>query len=109
MTQSELDNWVARISYKPGWELRAKLAFHSSSLKITVSFTGPSSVQGEEKLSRVIAHSRLMMVDDNFDSFVSEVVQAFHELENHETREFFKVDGKQWLVPHNSRAIYLVI
>jgi hypothetical protein len=54
-----------------------------------------------------VHHTRLSY-PASFDDFVSDMLSACHELENHETREFFKVDGKQWLKPHNSRAIYVV-
>ena len=119
MTQAELDEWVSRISYKPGWEIWAELLDYGNLINITVGYNGADSTQPTR--TRPIHHSQLCSPEflhrmatgaSAFDVFVSQVLQTLRELENHEQREFFRVDGKHRgdFVPHdpqhNLDAVY---
>lgn len=108
MKQADLDSWVKRISYKPGWELRAQFIEREppvfNQIKITVGYHGTNSVPGHQHQTIPIHHARLIpafAVD--FDWFVQACILIFQELENHESREWLRVDGKHYphFVPHD--------
>ena len=103
MAGGVLDAWAARISYKPRWRLRAE-EWGDEQIRITVVYTGADSTGPGE---RDIAHCRVISRPVHFEDFVRECIITFEELENHETREWFRADGRHWpeFVPHDPKAI----
>lgn len=109
ITQAGLDIWTSRISYKERWTVRAepideqKPWCSGGPVRIHVGYTGRNSTAPGE---RVVSHARNVNIR-NFDDFVREVVTTFQELENHEIREWFRVDGEHWpeFLPHDPKAV----
>jgi hypothetical protein len=97
-------DWVQRISYKPYWTLDA-MELGDGTIRLTVQYLGANSTAPDQ---RYIAHCRTVSVR-TFEEFVREAIITFHELENHETREWFRVDGKHWpgFLPHDPNAVML--
>ncbi len=107
MTQAMLDEWMGRITYKPGWSLRARLCDCDAMVEITVGFLGDDSAR-ELTIPRWYHHKLFVpAVDLQFEGFANAVLRTVHELETHETREWFRVDRRPWTVPHeDGAAIY---
>lgn len=107
----DLDSWVARISYKPGWELRAKFIWDDLNrgmdlIEITVGYRGPDSTPGHHDLIRGVHHSFLLQACGvDREVFTRCVLMLFQELELHELREWFRVDGKHYVgfEPHDPK------
>lgn len=100
-----LADWTKRITYKAGWSIYASAADYNREVWITVAFTGPnSSGDGPE---RKISHHRLVSAPRNVSEFVREVIVTIQELENHEMREWLRVDGEHWpdYLPHGPQAV----
>jgi hypothetical protein len=97
------NEWVGRISYKPDWWLKVEEG--AGAIVIHVGYTGASSRVDE--LPRAISHKRIVTKPASFEDFADEAIRTFQELENHETREWFKVDGEHWpgFLPHDPNAI----
>ena len=106
MTQSELTAWAGRITYKPGWVLTATLVPDDPAgrINITVGEYGRDSTAPDTM--RMYHHSRVVFAG-TFEEFVEDAITTFHELENHETREWFRVDGRHWpeYLPHDPKAV----
>jgi len=102
MTQATLDEWMDRITYKPGWSVRVRL--DEPGIEITVGFLGEDS--GRELTIRRWYHHKLVVpaAELEFATFVDAVLRAVHELETHEVREWFRVDKKPWMAPHREGA-----
>ena len=99
-----VEHWINRITYKKGWWLKLSESPATNTILMHVGYKGPSSSGDPE---REIAHSRCIEWPTTFEQFVREAITTFQELENHETREWFLVDGKHWpdFLPHDPNAI----
>ena len=96
-------DWVERISYKPRWSLSVDTPA-AGQIRITVQYVGDNSRGPGE---RPIAHCRIVPYPARFEDFVAECIVTFQELENHEVREWFRVDDKHWpdFLPHDPKAV----
>lgn len=105
MTQAMLDEWMGRITYKPGWSIRARLI--GGEVEITAGFLGEDSAR-ELTIPRWYHHKRVVLaLGLEFEGFANVALRTVRELEMHETREWFRVDGGPWAVPHqDGAAIY---
>ena len=105
---TKLQEWAKRITYKAGWKIYAEGGSVPGVLRITVTFAGPNSnpVDGTE---RQISHARDVVLSRvrNVSDFVREVIVTIQELENHEMREWLRVDGEHWpgYLPHDPKAV----
>lgn len=94
---------IAGVSYKPGWIISAEASDrYDSAVKITVQFSAPNSNNPPEYPETLnLAPSVLLMVDDLdeeglYDELLSWLI---YEVEPHEAREFFRVNGNRYDAP----------
>lgn len=88
---------VSRITYKPNW----MIYLHEQSPTVWLLWCileTRDSVRGD----LTSLESRTWYVDDTFteDDLIETAFLAIQEMENHEMREFFKVDGYPVYNPH---------
>ena len=98
------EEWANRISYKATWTVSVDQETIWS-IRITVTYTGPDSTN--PSVNRGISHCRIIGKPGSFAEFVRECIITVQELEHHEIREWFRVDGEHWpaFIPHDPKAV----
>lgn len=99
-TSSDLVKYIRRITYKPGWTIEAEY-LSQDQVVVRLSFRAPCAVTGrtdEIQLgSRNVIDVRMI---DNERSLMNYILRLIKAAEEHETLEFFKVDGVAPYYPH---------
>ena len=110
-SQDQLNEWVARLSYRPTWEIRAHVLDTSPCVLITVGSYGPCTLMPNTDVlpARYYHHNKKFLATrlPDIQAFADAVLETIEELETHEMLEYFRVDGKHWVRPHrDGEAIY---
>ena len=97
MTFSDASLIIGRISYKPNWNLCLKEVTDTIWL-LSASFITVDSVDARP----TSLETRYWLVDPTFSEYdiVYTAFLCLEEAENHEIKEFFKVDGVSIFNPH---------
>ena len=110
-SQDQLNEWVARLSYRPTWEIRANLLDTSPCVLITVGSYGPCTINPNTASlpARYYHHNKKFLAKSltDIEAFAHAVLETIEELETHEMLEYFRIDGKHYVKPHkDGEAIY---
>jgi hypothetical protein len=102
-------NVCDRITYKPSWKLEARqMKFDSGTaiLKVRVSFMSPCAVTGKSEIQVCATHTFHDVELDYMDvrSWCNKLLWVFRQAEEHELREFFKLDGVAIYDPHKGET-----
>jgi hypothetical protein len=103
LTEVEVNEALARLTYKPGWAFTYYLGEHEGPhirvyAAVENSYSPGELVELDIHLS--IPLRTMETAGDLYDYLLWRVERA----EIHETMEWFKVDGKPWVDPHRPGA-----
>ena len=103
MTTEEFRRLVARVTYKPGWAVTAIDDPILGAVVIRVAFTVPdATLESEQPLPLRIKYAlpAALLVDMDERRALAYVFERVMEMERHEAREWFKLDGVPVDYPH---------
>jgi hypothetical protein len=97
---------LARIQYKPGWtfEARPSVAGPVPATMLITSHREPDATRREGAPIRVVWTATEWVDDWSEEMLLSWVLENVRAAEDHETREFFWLDGKVFDDPHANGA-----
>lgn len=100
----DLEEATEKLRYKPAWKFQAGIASPGSLNYYTLTIT--AAVLHSETFEPVTFEIRRVIPRvalSRTAAFYSWVEDMIMEAEIHEIREFFRVDGKVWDNPHESK------
>jgi hypothetical protein len=103
---------VPRVSYKPGWSFRLEEIDRGQGcegLTLVISFTSPNSLD-PSKLTEGVHLMPVLPAAYDEESWLYWIFEQVQMVEQHETMEFFAVDGRAPYFPEHGpgRNPYLV-
>lgn len=103
MTPEKFQGLVARISYKPGWAIDAFYDREAACVTLRVAFTVPDATQQRVqplplRIKHPISEQEIRLMNEA--ALILFVEQKIREMEDHEFREWFKLDGVPVSYPH---------
>lgn len=98
----ECEDLLARITYKPGWDLHLAVNMFDGEVALRLRFRAPSSREGKGQSVQELA--RVSPVPDraraNEGAFRNFVWNQVFQFERHEAEEWFAFDGVQVVATH---------
>ena len=99
MTYSELEAATQKIEYRPGWQISVFQDPHEGP-KLRVVATVIDGYHPDQTTDLGI-NSRIPDIIENEDQFYRWILWRLLEIEAHECREYFRVDGRLYRDPHD--------
>lgn len=97
---NEARDLADRMSYKPGWAIEVTGSFAMPCLAILrLSWVAPCAVTGAPCV-QISATHHIDVVGITERHFINRILWAIKQAEEHETLEFFKLDGVAIYDPH---------
>jgi len=94
-----VEEWIKRITYKPNFKLHCESNFNGA-IQLNIVFKTPNSYNPKELVDINFSQTIDQRMISGFDYFVYWVREQIIRAEDHEMREYFKVDGKMVNDPH---------
>lgn len=103
LTVCEMNELLKRWTYKPGWRVEVQaIDLRSDYHSVWVQITFDAEDAFDPGHDILIGMRHTMRVPANEQMFWEQLLCEIDKAERHETREFFKVDGKMLFDPHKS-------
>jgi hypothetical protein len=98
----EILNHIHSITYKPGWKITAHVRYDMRNCPIIITATF-RTLDSARITDEIAIQSELWYQTDDYNCFPNNLTQCIYDLivgmEQHETNEWFKVNGKQYKPP----------
>jgi hypothetical protein len=105
MTPAAFVAALSRITYKPGWRLRVMPYFaafdKTAAYEVRWEFTAPCAVTGAPAIQVCSTHVIDPAYVPDEQALFNRILHTVRQCEEHETLEFFKVDGAPLYDPHH--------
>jgi hypothetical protein len=96
---------LSRITYKPGWRLVVEPYFvvgrHEGAYTVRWEFNAPCAVTGKPDIQVCSMHILDPFYIADEQALFNRILHTVRQCEEHETLEFFKVDGAPLYDPHH--------
>jgi len=105
MRADEFIEVVRNISYRPGWKLTTDVDARYNAVRVVLDALVDDAYDGPGARRISVMMHRLLTADELVYFDVSRVLDwvrqgLFMEMEDHESREFFKYNGERVFDPH---------